>query len=460
LVLLAALGLLASACTGGDDNESATTGETASGPVTLTFWHGYTDYEADWLNAALDTWNTEHPDIQIEPLFVNNDKALQKLTVALQGGEPPDITYQYGSSLPQVAPAPGLVDLTAWTQQPDVNWEDFIPGARDAATFEGKVLGVPALIDNLAIVYNKTLFDEAGLEYPNADWTWDDFRAAAKALTDPAEKQFGFSYPMDASEDSVWHYDPLLWQNGGSILTEDNTQAAFNSPEGVEALQVLTWMAVDDKSVFLDLQNSPYTGLFNSGKIAMLDDRPVGPGELPRRRLRRRDPAGFDGDHQTIAGPDMWTVFDNGGGREQARAEFLQWLTPSRSRRRTGDGHLPIRPSVAQDQPSSGLRARRSGVDVFARTWRTSSRLGPCSPPIRRSPRRWGRDRVGDAGREGSQARSTRRRAGERRAGAADRLRVGPGDAARRRTSGRRGSVSAVPGLRSTRPAGRSSCRR
>ena len=94
------------------------------------------------------------------------------------------------------------------------------------------MLGVPALIDNLAIVYNKTLFDEAGLEYPNADWTWDDFRAAAKALTDPAKKQFGFSYPMDASEDSVWHYDPLLWQNGGSILNEDNTQAAFNSPEG------------------------------------------------------------------------------------------------------------------------------------------------------------------------------------------------------------------------------------
>ncbi|HEU5225171.1 MAG TPA: hypothetical protein VFV29_05135 [Actinomycetota bacterium] len=92
LVVLAALGLLASACTGGDDNESATTGETASGPVTLTFWHGYQDYEADWLNAALETWNRENPDIQIDPLYVNNDNALQKLTVALQGGEPPDIT--------------------------------------------------------------------------------------------------------------------------------------------------------------------------------------------------------------------------------------------------------------------------------------------------------------------------------------------------------------------------------
>ena len=101
LVVLAALGLLAGACTGGDD-EGSPTGETPSGPVTLTFWHGYTDAEADSLNALLDQWNAENPDVAIEPLFVNNDKALQKLTVALQGGEPPDITYQYGSSLPQL----------------------------------------------------------------------------------------------------------------------------------------------------------------------------------------------------------------------------------------------------------------------------------------------------------------------------------------------------------------------
>src|SRR6185369_10013208 len=108
-------------------------------PVTLTFWHGYTDAEATWMNLAVAEWNGKNPNIQIKPLFVNNDKALQKLTVALQGGEPPDITYQFGSSLPQVAAAPGLVDLTQWVKESDVGWDDFIPGATSAATFEGKV---------------------------------------------------------------------------------------------------------------------------------------------------------------------------------------------------------------------------------------------------------------------------------------------------------------------------------
>jgi len=368
LVILAALGLLAGACTGGDD-ESSATGETASGPVTLTMWHGYTDVEADWFDAAIEQWNSENPDIQIEPLFVNNDKALQKLTVALQGEEPPDITYQYGSSLPEVATAPGLLDLTTWTQQPDVDWEDFIPGAREAATFEGKVLGVPALVDNLALVYNKTLFDEAGLEYPSADWTWDDLRAAAKALTDPAKQQFGFSYPMDASEDSVWHYEPLLWQNGGSILNGDNTQAAFNSPEGVQALEVLRGMAVEDESVFLDLQNSPYTGLFNSGKIGMLETGPWDLASFPDVDYGVEVLPGFDGNHQTIAGPDMWTVFDNGGGRAQAALEFLRWLTdPEQIKQEDlATGHLPIRLSVAQDPSFIDEFAKTiPGVDVFA----------------------------------------------------------------------------------------------
>jgi multiple sugar transport system substrate-binding protein len=368
LAVLAVFGLLAAACTSGGD-ESSATGESPSGPVTLTMWHGYTDVEADWFNAAIDQWNSENPDIQIDPLFVNNDKALQKLTVALQGDEAPDITYQYGSSLPSVATAPGLVDLTDWTQQPDVNWEDFVPGAREAATFDGKVLGIPALIDNLAIVYNKTLFDEAGIEYPNADWTWDDLRAAAKALTDPSKKQFGFSYPMDASEDSVWHYEPLLWQNGGSILNEDNTQAAFNSPEGVEALDVLVGMAVEDKSVFLDLQNSPYTGLFNSGKIGMLETGPWDLASFPDVDYGVEILPGFNGDHQTIAGPDMWTVFDNGDGRAQAAQEFLQWLTaPEQIQQEDlATGHLPIRLSVAQDPAFIDQFAKTiPGVDVFA----------------------------------------------------------------------------------------------
>ena len=78
----------------------------------------------------------------------------------MRGGSPPDIAYLYGSWAPNVAQIPQVVNLTKVVQRPGVNWNDFGVGERDI-TVNGKVIGVPALVDNLAVVYNKTLFAKA-----------------------------------------------------------------------------------------------------------------------------------------------------------------------------------------------------------------------------------------------------------------------------------------------------------
>lgn len=345
--------VIAAACT----SKSSTSNGT--GPITLTLWHGYgkveanngqVNYEAKSLNDLIAKFNATHTDIQVNPVFIgSNDNALEKLTVALQGGEQPDITYQYGTSLPQIATAPGVMDLTDRVTDPAFQWNDFVEGARAASQVDGHVYGIPALIDNLAIVYNKDLFDAAGLSYPTADWTWDDFRAAAKALTDPAKKQFGFAYPIDGSEDTVWHYDAMLWGAGGDILNSDNTQAAFNSDAGVQALTTLRDMAVTDQSVYLDQQNTgKIDDLFNSGNIGMLITGPWALSAYPNANYDVQImPAYQGGTHASIAGPDMWVMFDN-NGHGDAAWEFLQWFTAAEQVNADSmeSGHLPIRQSV------------------------------------------------------------------------------------------------------------------
>ena len=169
---------------------------------------------------------------------MNSDFALQRATVALQGGKQPDISYQYGTNMAQLAGAPKLVDLSDKVTSGSYDWNDFFPGERAAATVDGRVLGVPALVDNLAVVYNKDLFKSAGVPEPTADWTWDDLMAAAKAVSDPAKKVFGLAFPADGSETTVWEYEAMLWEAGGDILTSDNKHAAFSGPEGVRALTV------------------------------------------------------------------------------------------------------------------------------------------------------------------------------------------------------------------------------
>ncbi|HEY2803843.1 MAG TPA: extracellular solute-binding protein, partial [Actinomycetota bacterium] len=278
LVLPVAVLLIAVACTGGSSDTGSSGGSsssTSSGPVQLTMWMGYTpppptnqSFEYLSIKRMVDAYQKQNPNVTINLQYVNSDYALQKATVALQGDKAPDISYQYGTNMPQLAQTPKLVDLTQKVQDAGFDWNDFFDGERAVATVDGKVLGVPALVDNLAVVYNKDLFKAAGVPTPTPDWTWDDFRAAAKATTDAPNKVFGLAFPADGSETMVWQYEAMLWEAGGDILNTANTQAVFNSDAGVRALTMLKDIK-DDGSMHLDFH--PDAGvsenLFNAGKI-------------------------------------------------------------------------------------------------------------------------------------------------------------------------------------------------
>ena len=248
-------------------------------------------------------------------------------------------------------------------------------------------------MDNLALVYNKKLFQQAGIPSPTANWTWDDFRAAAKKLTDPAKKQFGWAYVNDGSEDTVWRFDALLWQAGGEILTPDGKHAAFNSPAGVKAAQLLQQMAVQDHSVYLDSGNGQYPNLFNSGQDRHALHRALGPVPIPNVNYGVQIlPA--DQNHQTISGPDNWVLFNNGPHACQGRLDVhdvvhgpqhsLEWS------QRTGD--LPIRSSDLKLPGYAAYLAKYPGVATFVQNLQNAVQVRPVTPLYpeitRRSARR------------------------------------------------------------------------
>jgi multiple sugar transport system substrate-binding protein len=323
--LVALAVLLAAGCGG-----SSSSGGSASsgGTGTITLWHGYTDVERAAIDHMVAQYNATNPPYKVQAVFAgNNDYALTKLRTALAAGKAPDISYQYGSSMALLAQLPQVVDLTSRVHDPAFGWNDFFPAVRLAATVNGKVLGVPALVDNLALVYNKSLFDKAGLPYPTAQWTWDDFRAAAKELTDPSTKQFGWAYVNDGSEDTVWRFLALLWQAGGDLLTPDNTKAAFDSPAGLKAMTLLYDMANQDHSIYLDSGNDNYLNLFNAGKIAMLWTGPWDISSINKNVRYGVQILPGDVSHATIAGPDNYVLLNNGAARLNGAWQFIKWFT-------------------------------------------------------------------------------------------------------------------------------------
>jgi multiple sugar transport system substrate-binding protein len=341
------------------------------GGSAIQIWEGYTGAEAKAFAHLLSEYQQQHPGQKVTSLFVNNDNTLQKVLTAVRGGTPPDIAYLYGSWAPNVAQIPQVVSLGPTVLQPSVHWQDFWTGERAVATVRSRVIGIPALVDNLAVVYNKTLFAKAGLAPPGPGWTWQDFVNDARKLTNPASKQYGTAYVTPGTEDTVWHWEALLWEAGGHLLTADSTRAAFNSPAGLMSLNTLRTMAVTDKSMYLDPTDSAYANLFNSGKIGMLVTGPWDLSAFPNVHYGVQVmPAypGTSGGHQTISGPDNWVVFNNGASRVAAAEKFLLWLTaPAQDRYfslKTGD--LPIRRSVGQAPGfAQQMNAALPGVSTF-----------------------------------------------------------------------------------------------
>jgi multiple sugar transport system substrate-binding protein len=387
------LALVAAACTSGGDGGNGNTGESGGagggGQVNLVMWMGYTppppeDQSQEYLSIErmVNEFEQQNPNIKIELQYVNSDNALTKATVAIQGNQQPDISYQYGTNMPQLAQSPALVDLTDRVNAGAYNWDDFYEGERAVATVDDKVYGVPALVDNLAVVYNKDLFAQAGIAEPSGDWTWDDLRAAAQATTDPANKVFGLVFPMDGSETMVWQYIAMLWAAGGDILTPDGKACAFNQAPGVRALQNLVDIN-GDGSMLLDF--APDSGksgqLFNSGKLGMIITGPWDLSGFPDANYGVQFMPSFDpgGSHETIAGPDNWVIFDNGPERVDAAWRFLSFMTsPDQVFQDSLDtSHLPTRASVVDMSGFDEFYTKYPGTQVFVQNLENVKKARP-----------------------------------------------------------------------------------
>ena len=127
--------------------------------------------------------------------------------------------------------------------QPDFDWEDFSEFAVKVNSYEGKLYTLPGRTNTDLYYYRTDLFDDAGLQAPVS---WSDQIAALQKLHQPDAEQYGAgsAFTLDLAADN---FISLLHRNGGTYLNSANTEAAFNSAEGIAALdhmkQVLEYSA-------------------------------------------------------------------------------------------------------------------------------------------------------------------------------------------------------------------------
>ncbi|AEW99485.1 sugar transporter sugar binding lipoprotein (plasmid) [Streptantibioticus cattleyicolor NRRL 8057 = DSM 46488] len=355
------------------------------GRVTIELWHGQVDSSKVAVEAMVREFNRTHPKIRVDAGGGGAvaDDMLQKVTAALAAGAYPDVAYIYGSDLPNIARSPQVVDLTSWTGHGATPWQQYWPAAREAVTVNKHVRALPALIDSLAVVYNKKLFRQAGVPYPKAGWTWDEFVETARRLTDPGHGVFGTGWPGAGDEDTTWRLWPMIWDLGGEIVGPDGRSIGF-ADQGVRALQTLADLT-RDHCVYIDSKpgGELMYQVFTGGRLAMVA---TGPWKLPDIIDAKVDygvvplPT-YSGRPLTISGPDTWTIFDNGPARSRAAKEFVSWLIqPDQDvRLDLTAGTLPLS-RISAARPA-WLREveRTTGLEVFTKALDTA-RVRPVIP--------------------------------------------------------------------------------
>jgi multiple sugar transport system substrate-binding protein len=198
-------------------------------------------------HALVAAYEAEYPGAQVELRHVPDQAEYRKrMAVDFAAGTPSDVVLINYRRYAGFA-AKGLLEPLGpyLDASPLITADDFYPEALLPFYFERELVCLPQNISSLVIYYNKTLFDQAGLPYPADRWTWDDFLAAAQALTrdldgDGRTDQYGFG-----TEVSFQRVLPFIWESRGTVVDD------VARPHGLELNNPRTLKAIQ---WFVDLQ--------------------------------------------------------------------------------------------------------------------------------------------------------------------------------------------------------------
>ncbi|WP_165962706.1 ABC transporter substrate-binding protein [Occultella glacieicola] len=268
-----ASGLTLAACgTGSGGGGSDPTGGGASGSGTLELWAnaGVAGDSDSGLQRAVRAWG-EANGVTVNVQGIPTQDLVPKLTTTSSGGSGPDVAIVDVSSVPQLAAAQVLADVT---DKADAVTGDFGDELLASSSYDGGLFGLPYTTNNVGLFYNRELLDGAGIAVPT---TWQELRDAAIELT--GGDQYG--YMMGAQGYGAFLFWPWLWQNGGTILSEDLTTATFADDLGQEAFAFYSGLVLEDKVMppeFVGANASwdQYVAPFVQGRCAMMATGPWG----------------------------------------------------------------------------------------------------------------------------------------------------------------------------------------
>lgn len=242
------------------------TDETAGGKKQVVIWDYFeTDAQKQMMTALIDGFNNSQEQYEASHVYVPFADYEKQLTLGLASGELPDLVIMDGCGMAAFIKLGLMADIS----DAQINWDEYIQGPMESTMLDGKHYGIPFATNCTALFYNKDMFDAAGIEYPDENTTWTEFREMAKQLTKNGVS--GFGNAATNTDEGTFQCLQWLYTAGGSYKDIENGLAAYTLmqdmiKEGSWTKEVVNWTQSDVNNNFM------------AGNLAMQQN---GPWQIP-----------------------------------------------------------------------------------------------------------------------------------------------------------------------------------
>ncbi|MBW1597128.1 extracellular solute-binding protein [Streptomyces sp. JJ38] len=224
--LIAAIGVAAmlgvSAC-GSDDGSGS-----GSGDKTLTVWVMDGSAPEEWVTELNKEFEAAHEGVTVKVETQQWNGIQEKVTTALSEDSPPDVLELGNTQTAGYAVTGGLADLTG--KKGELGYDSWNKGMVSSAELDGKLYAAPWYAANRVVVYDKSIFADAGVKPPT---TREEWLAGLQKIEDETDAQ-----PIYLPGQSWYVYAGFLWDEGGDLAVQDGDQwkGALATPEGEAAM--------------------------------------------------------------------------------------------------------------------------------------------------------------------------------------------------------------------------------
>lgn len=318
---------------------------------------------SEFMPKLVEAFNAEsehNAELQIVPV----DELVQKYAIASAGGSAPDALSLDLIFTPAFAENGQLQDMTDFARS--LPYFDSLSQAHlNVGTVDDRIYGMPFSGDASLLLWNKDLYEEAGLDPEQGPTTWAEIEEHAKAISGIGEETYGYYFSGNCGGCNIFTFTPLIWASGGNILEDNGRTATLDSEEAVAAIDFYRGM-VNDGLVPAGSQTDTGTNFFAAfanGNIGISPSGSFAIGALnnqyPDLNYGVTYLPGQDGEWSSFAGGDNIVI---SAGTDESKLPaihaFIEYAYSLEGQKiLTENGAVPVRTDLAE-QALEGLDDR------------------------------------------------------------------------------------------------------